>query len=135
MSSTVNLKFRKKQYDINSDNTDGVVVFNTTEHNLYAGGEKYGETRLMGLTDVVLSNDIENNQVLAYSSIDGKWKNKSIGGVSSNQIYMGNEQPSDQDILIWIDTSGSTPSEYIPFITSSNETFITSDDKQFTVIP
>lgn len=52
------------------------------------------------------------------------------GGV--NQIYMGDVEPTDENILVWIDT-------YVPpapdnaFVTADNKYFITADGKYFVV--
>ena len=51
------------------------------------------------------------------------------GGVK--QIYRGPDEPISENILIWIDTSGVTPSTDIQFITKDGLDFITSDNKNF----
>ena len=77
MSSNVNLKLRKKAYDSSDDDGAGVVVFNTTDKNLYLGGEKYGETKLSGLTDTTITS-ATNGQALVYDSTSSKWINGDI---------------------------------------------------------
>lgn len=47
-----------------------------------------------------------------------------------NQVYRGDTEPTDENILIWIDTSGA-PSPGMAFITSDDKNFITSDNKTF----
>ena len=46
---------------------------------------------------------------------------------SVKQVYRGTDQPTDEKILIWIDTS--TPDNQL--ITSDGKEFITSDNKTF----
>lgn len=60
--------------------------------------------------------------------------NVNTGGGSGKvvkQIYKGDKEPTDTNILIWIDTSGVTPSTDIQFITKDGLDFITSDNKNF----
>lgn len=65
---------------------------------------------------------------------DGVGMNINNGGGSGKvvkQIYKGDKEPTDTNILIWIDTSGVTPSTDIQFITKDGLDFITSDNKNF----
>ena len=55
------------------------------------------------------------------------------GAGGKQQIYIGPDEPIDENILIWIDTSGTTPSTNIQLVTSNNENFITSNDESFIV--
>ena len=54
------------------------------------------------------------------------------GGSGVNQIYMGDTEPTDPNILVWIDT-------YVPpapdnaLVTADNKYFITADGKYFVV--
>ena len=50
---------------------------------------------------------------------------------SGTGIYKGDTEPVDSKILIWIDTSGATPSVETQLITFDGLKFITSDDKGF----
>lgn len=47
------------------------------------------------------------------------------------QIFIGDTEPTDPNILIWIDTSGDTPVVISTLITADNKQFITSDNKEF----
>lgn len=47
------------------------------------------------------------------------------------QIYIGDEEPTDPEILIWIDTSGDTPITGTQLLTSDNKKFITANDEKF----
>lgn len=46
------------------------------------------------------------------------------------QIYRGEDEPTDENILIWIDTSGVTPTG-TQLITSDNLEFITANNEKF----
>lgn len=48
------------------------------------------------------------------------------------QIQMSDEEPTDENILVWIDTS-EEPITDNAFITADDKTFITADDKNFIV--
>lgn len=50
---------------------------------------------------------------------------------SGKQVYRGADQPTDEKILIWIDTSESPTPTTNALITSDDKTFITSDNKTF----
>lgn len=52
-------------------------------------------------------------------------------GSSVKQIYIGDEEPTDPNILIWIDTSGDTPIISAQLITSDNKEFITANNEKF----
>ena len=49
------------------------------------------------------------------------------------QVYRGPDKPTDPNILIWIDTSGSEPIGGIQFITKDNLEFITANNENFIV--
>lgn len=57
---------------------------------------------------------------------------KVAGGGGVTQIYIGDTEPTDENILVWIDT-------YVPpapdnaFVTADNKYFITADGKYFVV--
>lgn len=53
------------------------------------------------------------------------------GGSSSKQVYRGPNYPTKESILIWIDTSGVTPSTDIQFITKDGKEFITANNEKF----
>lgn len=54
---------------------------------------------------------------------------KVAGGGGVTQIYMGDEEPTDENILVWIDTSEEPiSSNYL--ITSDNKIFKTADNKK-----
>ena len=55
---------------------------------------------------------------------------KVAGGVQ--QIYMGDTEPTDENILVWIDTYTPPPPEDA-LITADNEYFITADEEYFVV--
>ena len=50
----------------------------------------------------------------------------------AQEVYRGPDRPSGS-ILIWIDTSGTTPTEDVQFLTSNNEIFMTSNNENFIV--
>lgn len=50
---------------------------------------------------------------------------------SGKQVYQGADQPTDEKILIWIDTS--TPVQHNAMLTSDGKWFMTSDNKEFVV--
>ena len=51
--------------------------------------------------------------------------NGSGGGSADPQVYIGEETPSDEDILVWIDTST------YQLITADNQEFVTADNEIF----
>lgn len=50
---------------------------------------------------------------------------------SGKQVYRGADQPTDENILIWIDTSA--PVQHNAMLTSDGKWFMTSDNKEFVV--
>lgn len=126
MATNIPLKFRKKGYDSSDDGGEGIVVFNSDEKNIYVGGDKYGETKLFGLTDTAITNP-SNDQALVYDGTSSKWVNKKV-----QQVYMGPNLPQDNEILIWIDTSSA--SGYDSFLTNDSQPLVTSDNLTFLTI-
>lgn len=80
-----------------------------------------------------LDNDSNFVSDAYYHHTDNNFTNTFKNKLNSlhNQIYIGDEQPSDDYVLIWIDTYQS-PLVGIQFITQDNKDFITSDDNIFT---
>ena len=64
-------------------------------------------------------------------NIDINTQRISSGGIK--QIYKGDTEPTDHNILIWIDTSGVSPTTNIQFVTKDNLIFITKDNFNFIV--
>lgn len=59
---------------------------------------------------------------------------KPTGGGSSKtirQVYIGDDEPTDPEILIWIDTSGDVPTVGTKLMTSDNKEFITANNENF----
>lgn len=47
---------------------------------------------------------------LKYKTPEGEWKKVSIGGGgSTEEVYVGSDEPTDENIKVWIDPTG-TPS-------------------------
>lgn len=82
------------------------------------------------IDDFELENeiDIENVELSNEYGIEDFGVDVAYGGVK--QIYRGPDEPTDENILIWIDTSGVTPTK-TQLITSDNLEFITANDENF----
>ena len=89
MATNIPLKFRKKGYDSSDDGGEGIVVFNSDEKNIYVGGEKYGETKLAGLTDTEITS-VADGQALVYDSTTSKWINDDINVDLAESITYSN---------------------------------------------
>lgn len=85
------------------------------------------------IDDFELENeiDIEDVELSNEYGIEDFGVDVAYAGSSVKQIYRGLDEPTNPEILIWIDTSGDTPSTNIQLITANDEKFITSDDKNF----
>lgn len=47
---------------------------------------------------------------LKYKTPEGEWKKVSIGGGgSTEEVYVGSDEPTDENVKVWIDPTG-TPS-------------------------
>ena len=79
------------------------------------------KSKLEGLADI---QTIGDNLTLTNGRLDA------VGGDEA-QVYRGEVEPTDENILIWIDTYQS-PLVGIQFITQDDKDFITSDDNIFT---
>lgn len=94
---------------------------------------EYDDTELRQLIatkqDILVSGTniktINNESILGSGNID-------IQGGGVTQIYMGDEEPTDENILVWIDTS-EEPITDNALITADGNVFITADDKNFIV--
>lgn len=77
-----------------------------------------------------LDNDSHFVSDAYYHHTDNNFTNTFKNKLNSlhNQVYIGGEQPSDEYVLIWIDTSVTS------FLTKDGDNFITSDNKQFLVM-
>ena len=76
------------------------------------------------LDDLANITIIGDNLTLTNGRLDA------VGGDEA-QVYRGDVEPTDENILIWIDTCQS-PLVGIQFITQDDKDFITSDDNIFT---
>lgn len=78
-------------------------------------------------------NQSPNLSMNIVNAETGIGMNVNTGGGSKviKQVYWGDIEPTDENILIWIDTSGVTPSTDIQLVTANDEEFITSDNKNF----
>lgn len=92
-----------------------------------------------GTTGQILVKSSENDFSVAWTNLDIPTKTSELindsGFITMSQVpvevYRGADQPTDEDILVWIDTSESpTPTGNV-LITSDGKTFITSDNKTF----
>jgi hypothetical protein len=79
------------------------------------------KSKLEGLADI---QTIGDNLTLTNGRLDA------VGGDEA-QVYRGDTEPTDENILIWIDTYQS-PIVGVQFITQDDKDFITSDDNIFT---
>lgn len=94
---------------------------------------EYDDTELRQLIatkqDILVSGTniktINNESILGSGNID-------IQGGGVTQIYMGDIEPTDENILVWIDTS-EEPITDNALITADGYMFITADDKNFIV--
>lgn len=69
--------------------------------------------------------ELENELEIEDFGVDVVYKG------SVKQIYIGDEEPTDLEILIWIDTSGETPTTETQLTTSDNKEFITANNEKF----
>lgn len=79
---------------------------------------------------------------LKYKTPEGEWKKVSIGGGgSTEEVYVGSDAPTDENVKVWIDPTG-TPSGgngggletrilYVPEFTAGSE--LTDDEKAYNV--
>lgn len=83
------------------------------------------------IEDFELENelDIEDFDLYNEYNIEDFGVDVSFAG-SKIQIYKGDDEPTDENILIWIDTSGVTPTG-TQLITSDNLEFITANNEKF----
>lgn len=79
------------------------------------------KSKLESLADI---QTIGDNLTLTNGRLDA------VGGDEA-QVYRGEVEPTDENILIWIDTSDSPTPTSNALITSDGKTFITSDNKTF----
>ena len=79
------------------------------------------KSKLEGLADI---QTIGDNLTLTNGRLDAS-------GSGSAQIYRGDTQPVDSNILIWIDTSTTPVPTDNTLVTSDDKTFVTSDNKTF----
>lgn len=69
--------------------------------------------------------ELENELEIEDFGVDVVYKG------SVKQIYIGDEEPTDPEILIWIDTSGDTPTTEVQLMTADNKEFITANNETF----
>lgn len=70
--------------------------------------------------------EIENELEIEDLDVDVAYVGESV-----KQIYIGNTEPTDSNILIWIDTSEETPITNTQLLTKDNKEFITSNNESF----
>ena len=87
----------------------------------------YPELENLEVTPMSIDQEFESKDYYGYKKVFVK---KVEGGSAINQIYRGSIKPLDPNILIWIDTSGTTPVKKT-LLTENKLTFKTSDDKLF----
>lgn len=55
----------------------------------------------------------ENNEYVLYIFHNGEWHTLTQQGEpGSSGVYVGNTEPSDEEIVIWIDTSGDEQTSF-----------------------
>ena len=77
-----------------------------------------------------LNNDNDFVSDPNYHHTDNNFTNVFKNKLNSlhNQVYIGDEQPSDDYVLIWVETSSHNA-----MLTSDGKLFMTSDNKEFVV--